>query len=322
MDDSPREATAWPARPSRVVIFGATGVVGRRLVPLLLEGGSHVTAVLRDRRRAGVLPASPRLRIVTGSPLSPAQVLQPMLQGAEAVVNLATHIPQGWRLFLRSSWRDNDQLRRQGSRNVAGAAILAGVPRYIQESFGLAYADAGTHWVGEEALLQPPDYCRTVLDAERSAAEFGERAGAAVVLRFGAFYGPDADQTMQLVKAARMGRALLPGPAGAYLSSLSHDDAARAVAAALEAPPGTYNVSDDRPMTHEDVMRSLASELGIAQPRALPAWCAPLLGEPGRLLSRSVRLSNAAFRAATRWRPLWPDLAQGWRAMFGRPPPA
>jgi NADPH:quinone reductase-like Zn-dependent oxidoreductase len=66
MDDSSREATAWPARPSRVVIFGATGVVGRRLVPLLLEGGSHVTAVLRDRRRAGVLPASPRLRIVTG----------------------------------------------------------------------------------------------------------------------------------------------------------------------------------------------------------------------------------------------------------------
>jgi 2-alkyl-3-oxoalkanoate reductase len=109
--------------------------------------------------------------------------------------------------------------------------------------------------------VKPSKYNRTVLDAERSAERFTRGGRQGIVLRFAAFYGPDSPQTQEMIKFARKGWAPLPGSPTSFFSSLSHDDAATAVLAALNAEAGTYNVVDDEPLRHHEYFESLAKYL-------------------------------------------------------------
>jgi 2-alkyl-3-oxoalkanoate reductase len=135
------------------------------------------------------------------------------------------------------------------------------------------------------------------------------------VLRFGGFYGHDAFQTTEMIKYIRKGWALLPGSPGAYISSLAHDDAATAVAAALTLPAGIYNAVDDEPMTHRAFVDSLAEAIGVRAPKLLPPWITPLFGSLGALASRSLRISNKKLRSASGWTPKYSNVRQGWRAV-------
>ena len=243
---------------------------------------------------------------------SPA-ALHGAVRGHDAVVNVATHIPSPpWRVVLRSAWAENDRIRREGSANLVDAAIAVGAARFIQESFAPVYPDGGDKWIDESTPLAPTAYNRTVLDAERSAQRFTDSGRAGVVLRFGAFYGPDAEHLADMIRMVRKGRAPLPGDPGAYISSCSHDDAAAAVAAALLAEPGVYNVVDDQPLTHREYFDSLAEALGVPPPRLLPRWATPLLGSIGKLLARSQRISNLRFRSSSSWEPRYPSVREGW----------
>ncbi|MET0620569.1 MAG: NAD-dependent epimerase/dehydratase family protein, partial [Thermoanaerobaculia bacterium] len=206
----------------KVFVAGATGVVGRRLVPLLIAQGHSVTAIARssDKRlaltRAGAKPVSADL-------FSPA-ALHGAVRGHDAVVNVATHIPSPpWRVVLRSAWAENDRIRREGSANLVDAAIVVGAARFIQESFAPVYPDGGEKWIDESTPLAPTAYNRSLLDAERSAQRFTDSGRAGVALRFGAFYGPDAEHLADTIRMVRKGRAPLPGDAGAYVSSCAHD---------------------------------------------------------------------------------------------------
>src|SRR6185369_15393984 len=108
-----------------------------------------------------------------------------------------------------------------------------------------------------------------------------------VVLRFGTFYGPDSSSSRELIALVRKGYAPLFGPANAYISSVSHDDAASAVAASVNIAAGTYNVVDDVPVSHEAFVAALATALGTAQPKLPPRWLTPLFGSVGEMLARS-----------------------------------
>jgi nucleoside-diphosphate-sugar epimerase len=301
----------------RVFVTGATGVVGRRAVPLLVDMGHRVTAVgrsavrLADLARAGADPLV--LDLFDRSAVGRA------LPGHDVVVNLATHMPSSsLRMFLPGAWRENDRLRRDASALLTAAALEAGVRRFVQESFAPAYADGGDRWLEESWSIRPVRYNRTILDAERSAARFGELGGAALVLRFAAFYGPDAGHVRELIALVRKGWAPLPGPADGFVSSVSHDDAATAVVAALELPPGTYNVADDEPLRRRELVDTLAAALGVSPPRLPPAWVRFPGGSLGELMARSVRVSNRRLRAASSWRPRYPSLREGWRAIVGQ----
>jgi 2-alkyl-3-oxoalkanoate reductase len=136
-----------------------------------------------------------------------------------------------------------------------------------------------------------------------------------VVLRFGAFYGPDAVHLADTIRMVRRGWAPMPGPAESYVSSVSHEDAASAAAAALIAEPGTYNAVDDEPVTHREYFDSLAEALGVPPPRLPPPWATPLFGGIGKLLARSQRISNVRFRAATPWEPRYPSVREGWSSV-------
>lgn len=296
----------------RIFMTGATGVVGRRVVPILTAAGRQVTAAGRNPVRLAALERAGAATI-TLDLFDPAAV-QRAVAGHDVVVNLATHMPpSAFRMMLPGAFRENDRVRREGSAILVEAATALGVSRFIQESFAPIYADGGDAWLDEGAPVRPARYNRTVLDAERHATTFGRSGGAGVVLRFAAFYGPDAPHLYDMLKLVRKGWSPLPGAASAYWSSISHDDAASAVVAALTLPAGIYNVCDDEPLTRRAYVDAFADAFGIRRPRLFPAWAARFMGSFGELMARSERMSNRRLRA-TGWAPRYPSARDGFRA--------
>jgi nucleoside-diphosphate-sugar epimerase len=298
-----------------ILVTGATGVVGRRAVPLLAAAGHRVTAIGRSAEKLAALerPGVTTSRVDLFDP----EALRGAVAGCDAVLNLATHIPQTTaRTFLPGAWAENDRIRRIGSANLVDAALSANVRRFVQESFAPAYPDRGDQWIGEETPLEPVGYNRTIEDAEASAARFTERSrGAGVVLRFGAFYGPDSRFVLDMIRIVRRGWVPLPGAPESYLSPISHDDAATAAVAALEVGAGTYNAADDQPVTRREYFDTLAAALGVPPPRFPPQWTARLLGSAGEFLSRSQRISNRKLKSQSGWAPKYPSVREGWRAV-------
>ena len=188
--------------------------------------------------------------------------LSAAVAGHQVVCNLATAIPTGERASGPDAWEDNHRIRRDGARNLVDAAIHAGADRYIQESIALLYADGADTYLDESAPVDPTWITEPALAAEAEAARFAQHGGAGIALRFGVFYGPDSAHTIDTIEAARHGVFAVPGPADAYWSSVTTDDAASAVVAALGAPSGVYNVADDRPLPRSEHADALAEALG------------------------------------------------------------
>jgi nucleoside-diphosphate-sugar epimerase len=299
----------------RIFLTGATGVIGRRVVPQLVQGGHTVTAIGRSPAKRDAIERAGARSIDVDLFDGPA--LQRALPGHDVVLNLATHIPpSSMRMLLRSAWRENDRIRTLGSATLADAALAAGVGRFVQESFAPIYADNRDAWIDEQHSTKPVRYNRSVLDAERSARRFSDSGGAGVVLRFAGFYGPDAFHIREMLDMVRKGWAPIPGAADAFLSSISHDDAAAAVVAAIDVGPGIYNVSDDQPLIRREWIDALADSFELARPKLLPRWISHL-GSLPELLSRSLRISNRRLRAASAWTPRYPSVREGFRAMAG-----
>lgn len=298
-------------------ITGATGVIGRRVIPLLRRAVHHITAVSRSTEGAEWLTRYGATPIQLD--LMDAEAVRRAVAGHDVIINLATHIPDPSRMLMSWAWRENDRLRSVASSNLADAAVAEGASRLVQESFAPAYPDRGSAFIDEMTPLVPVKYNRTLLDAEAAVTRFTRSGGGGVVLRFGAFYGPDALQTRELIKWIKKGWALLPGPADTYISSVSHDDAATAVVAALAVRPGVYNVVDNEPVTHREFVDSLAAELHVASPKLPPSWITPITGSLGELMTRSVRVSNRKLRAASGWTPMYPSVREGWHAMVTTP---
>ncbi len=298
----------------RIFVTGSTGVVGRRLVPLLVSQGHSVTAAARTPEKRMALERQGVSAVAVDVFDEPA--LRSVVASHDTIINLATHMPASTtRMMLPGVWRENDRVRRVGSANLVNAAIANGAQRFLQESFAPIYADRGNEWIDERWRVEPVRYNRSVLDAERSATRFTESGGVGVILRFAGFYGPDAFTTHDTIKMVRRGWAPLPGSPEAFFSSISHDDAAAAVSAALDVSAGVYNVTDDEPLRRREYFESLADALGVAPPKLLPRWMVPLMGSIGRLLSRSQRISNRKLRDATGWAPRFASVRQGWPAV-------
>lgn len=304
----------------RIFVAGATGTIGRRAVPALVEAGHAVSAAARTPRtraalaRAGTQPVEVDL-------FDKAAVSRAVADH-DVVINLATHIPSSTRMLMPGAWRENSRIRSEASANLADAAAAAGAARFIQESFGLTYPEFGDTWIDEAAPIAPARYNRAVVDAEAAAARFTQRGGAGVVLRFAGFYGADSPLFLDLAKYVRKGFAPVPGRPDAFASSVSHDDAAAAVVAALNVPAGIYNVADDEPFRRRDYFGAMAAVLGVPAPRLLPPWTTWLFGSLGETLARSQRLSNRKLREASGWSPKYPSVREGFAAVLGNRAPA
>lgn len=305
-----------------ILVVGATGVLGRRVVPLLLAQGHAVTAVGRSPQR--LAPLARLGAAVVAASLFDRHAMTRVMRGHAAVVNLATHVPgTGPRAFLPGAWAEMDRVRREGSAVLADAAIAQGVGRFVQESFALTYPDSGDRWVDETVAVRPARYNRTAVDAELSAARVTRSGGVGVALRFALFYGAGDPFTRDVFRYVQRGLLPLLGRPDAYVPMVAHDDAACAVVAALDVPAGVYNVVDDEPLTRRALGDAIAAIAGARPPKLPPPWAARLGGSLGETIARSLRLSNRKLRDAGRWRPEYPSARDGWRAAYASlAPPA
>jgi nucleoside-diphosphate-sugar epimerase len=297
-----------------IFVAGATGVLGRRVVPQLVEAGYHVTAVGRSEgtrsqlARAGAKPVE--------LDLFDATAVHQAVAGHDVVINLATSVPLVPQAFFPGAWRMTSRIRTYASANLVEAALAGGARRYIQESFAPIYPDCGDQWIDERTPPHPARYNRAVLNAEAAARRFTGQGRMGVALRFAYFYGPDSPMTLQTIQFVQRGWAPVFGAPDGYFPSVSHDDAAAAVVGALDVPAGIYNVTDDEPLERREYADSLAYALGVPSPRIPPRWIVKLMGSMGETLARSQRVSNRKLKAESGWSPMYPSMREGWQAVL------
>lgn len=299
-----------------IFLAGATGAVGRRLVPLLVGANHTVTGVARSDAKAL------SLRLQGAKPITLDLFDRPAVAAAvtghDVVINMATHIPTGAKAMLPGAFNENNRIRREASTNLADAASAAGVSRFIQESFAPVYPDRGDEWVDETVPIEPARYVESVRAAESAANEFTKRGATGVVLRFSFFYDPGSPFTLDVIRLVRAGIAPVFGSPEGFMSSLWTDDAATAVVSALDVAAGTYNVTDDQPVRRREAFDALAAALGVKRPKPLPQLITRLSGSVGETLGRSLRLSNARFKSASGWKPQVRSVVQGWPLLVSK----
>jgi nucleoside-diphosphate-sugar epimerase len=301
----------------RLFVAGATGVLGRRVLPLLVQAGHAVTGVARSADKAALVRdrgAQP-VHVDLFDPVA----VRAAVDGHEVVINLATKIPPPSRAAFTSAWAESNRLRTEASRNLVNASLDTGVERFVQESIAFLYPDSGDRWIDEDAPLDPPVLGRANQAAEVEAGRFTKAGRIGVVLRFGQFYAADAAHTIYMARMARRRLPALPGPKDAYGPAIAVEDAAAGIAAALHVSAGTWNVADDEPLTRRAFNRAVADALGVKPPYGTGSVLLRL-SRNTRLYLRSQRVSNRRFKAATGWSPRYPDAAAGWRAMVAEMP--
>ena len=276
----------------KVFVAGATGAIGKQLVPMLVEHGHEVTGMTRTLAK-GDLIGSLGARPVVADALDPETVAQAVTEAQpEAVIHQLTAIDTGsMTRSLDKMFALTNRLRTEGTDHLLAAARAVGARRFIAQSFaGWPFERIGGPVKTEEEPLQasPPKSTTQSLGAIRYVEETvtGADGIEGLILRYGGFYGPgtslglnpDGDQ----IKMIRKRRFPVVGD-GAGIWSLVHiKDAATATAAALErGEPGLYNVVDDEPVPVSVLLPELAKAIGAKPPRHLPRWLARLLAGEG-----------------------------------------
>ncbi len=278
----------------KIFLAGGTGVLGRRVVPLLTAAGHEVMMNVRNPVAASEATAHGAQSVTVD--LFDADAVAQAVDGAEAIINIATAIPTGASAGFKRGWAMNDRLRIEAAANLASA--LPTGARYVGESITFPYVDGGDGWIDESTDRDYSSVTESVRESESNAIEAG-----GVSLRFAMFWAADSAHNAQLRGFARRGIFALPGASEAYASWIHIDDAAAAVVAALDVPAGTYNVAEAQPSRRVDHMAAIATSLGRKRLRGLPAALVKLGGPPVEALARSQRVSSRALAEACSWEP-------------------
>jgi nucleoside-diphosphate-sugar epimerase len=309
----------------RVFVAGASGAIGTRLVPQLIDRGHEVTGTFTtpghgDRIRAlGARPVALDL-------LDPAAVRQAVLDAApEAIIHQATAL-SGVRFgrSLDRSFAPTNRLRTEGTDALLAAAREARVRRFVAQSFAsYRYAREGGPVKTEDDRLDPspPPVAQQTNIAMRHLDEAVVSAGG-VALRYGGFYGADNDG---LIAPVRKRQFPVVGDGAGYSSFIHLDDAAAATVLALEQDAaGIYNIVDDDPAPMRDWLPALAEALGARPPRHVPVWIAGLVAGKGAVMMavESRGASNAKAKTDLGWTLRYPSWRQGFTAAYRHAAPA
>ena len=312
----------------RIFVAGATGALGRRLVPLLVGRGHQVAAMTRTAGKAAGLRAAGAEPVVADALDGEAVLAAVAAARPEVVVHQLTDLAgtTSFRSFDREFAATN-RLRIEGTDHLVAAARAAGAGRLVAQSFaGWPFDRVGGPVKSEDDPLDPdpPAELRRTLDAIRhlESAVLGAEGLAGVVLRYGGFYGPgtSAGDGGFMLDDLRRRRFPMVGAGTGVWSFVHIDDAAAATAIAVErGAPGIYQVVDDDPAPVSAWLPALATAVGAPPPRRVPAWVARLLaGEHSVVLMTEVRgASNAKAGRELGWRPAHPSWRQGFRTGLG-----
>ena len=297
----------------KVFVAGATGVLGRPTVRALVEAGHEVRGTARGIEKAEMLRSFGAEPVEVD--LFDPNALRTGVAGSEAVLHFATKIPPIMRMRWKGAWRENDRLRTIASKHLVDAALATSAQVFIYESITFIYGEHGDEWIGEDGSLSIYwASLKSTLDAERETKRFTEAGGRGVSLRYAAFYAPYAQSTLDTVRLARRRMFPLAGDGSNFFSSIHVDDGATAAVAALQAPAGVYNVTDDEPLRMRDYARAITDAFGLKPPRRVPRWLFRLVGGgPAKYLVSSQRVANARFKEKTGWVPKYRSAREGWQ---------
>jgi nucleoside-diphosphate-sugar epimerase len=303
----------------RVLVCGATGVLGRPLVAVLVAGGHQVVALARSQKRTATLEEV-GVEVVTADALDPAGVRQAVAAAApDALVHLLTAIPEAINpRRMAADFAATNRLRTEGTRNLLDAAKEAGVRRVVTESVAFAYDPSDRALANEDTPLwpAPPKEFTPVLAALREL-ESRTLAAGGVVLRYGHLYGPGSHFAADGSLTAQLKARKLPlvGGGGAIFSFIHAADAASATAAAVESDvTGKLNIVDDEPAPMSEWAPFMAELVGARKPMKVPAAVARLLagGWGVAFLTQLRGASNARAKQQLGWQPGY----SSWRGGF------
>ena len=306
----------------RVLVAGATGVMGRELVPRLVNAGHEVFAMIRresDKAKASELGAVP----VFADALNRAEVEEAVRQAApDVVVHQLTAIGDIDPRHFERSFAATNRLRTEGTDNLLGAARAAGVRRFVaQSNGGFTYARSGGPIKTEQDPLDPSPVREMV--SMIAAVEYLEKAvlGAdwteGIVLRYGAFYGPGTSMApgSEQFEMIRKRKFPVVGDGGGVWSFVHIADAAEATLTAVESGGrGVYNIVDDEPAPVAVWLPALAEMLGAKKPMRVPRFVGRLAAGPaGVVLMTELRgVSNAKAKRELGWVLRYPSWRQGF----------
>jgi nucleoside-diphosphate-sugar epimerase len=306
----------------RVFVAGASGAIGRSLVPKLVAAGHEVTGTTRSEERAEAIRAAGAYASVVD--VFDSDRLRAAVDAArpEALVHELTSLPD--RLDFRKDgvYEPTNRVRTEGTRVLLDAARGAGVRRFLCQSIAFAYRPEGARVKTEEDPLMddiPGNFGSGVRALNEMEAMVLTAEGLeGVVLRYGFFYGPGTYHGEDGTTTADVRRRRMPvvGKGTGMFSFVHVDDAADATVAAVErGAPGVYNVVDDEPAPMSEWLPAFAEAAGARRPLRVPVWLARFVG--GREVPTfALELRGASNEKAKRelgWRPAHPT----WRTGFG-----
>ncbi|HEY0166773.1 MAG TPA: NAD(P)-dependent oxidoreductase [Jatrophihabitans sp.] len=301
----------------RVLVAGATGVIGRQLVPVLISAGHEVVAVSRGRSQA---PDQVGVTAVVADILDRGAITRVVREQApDAIVHIATAIPAEINpKKLAADFEATNRLRTEGTRNLIEAASEAGVGRVVTEGLAYAYDPSSSTPAAEGAPLwqAPPKQFAPVLEALQELERLTAQANG-LVLRFGHLYGPGSIYASDgsFVNQVRAGKVPLVGGGTSTFSFTHSYDAATAILAAVQSHgTGSLNIVDDEPAQMSVWLPVLADILGARKPKGAPAMMAKLaVGDWGVAFMTKLRgADNSNAKRSLDWQPKYTS----WRTGF------
>jgi nucleoside-diphosphate-sugar epimerase len=309
----------------RVFVAGATGAIGRQLVPRLVAAGHEVHGMTRSESKQAMLDELGAVPVVADA-LDPDQVAEAVGKARpEVIVHQLTAIGPVDLRHLDRDFALTNRLRTEGTDHLLSAGQAVGARRFVAQGtagYG-AYVRTGGPAKSEEDPLDPTParQMRQTAAAIRHLEEavLGARWTQGIVLRYGVFYGPGTslapgEEQFELVRRRRFP---LVGDGAGVWSFIHVADAAEATVAAVEhGSRGVYNVVDDDPAPVAEWLPALAQTLGAKKPLRVPRFIGRLFaGEVGVVMMTDARgASNAKAKRELAWRPAHPSWRQGFQA--------
>ena len=308
----------------RVLVVGASGAIGTRLVPQLMDRGHEVIGTFNSPGNAERVRALGAEAIALDL-LDPCAVRKAVLETQpDAIVHQATALADvRFSRNLDRSFARTNRLRTEGTDALLAAAREAGVHRFVAQSFAsMRYAREGGPVKTEDDPLDPtpPASARQTNAAMRYLDQAVTDAGG-IALRYGGFYGASNDG---LIEPVRKRQFPIVGSGDGVSSFIHLDDAAAATVLALEHDQaGIYNIVDDEPAPLREWLPVLANALGAKPPRHVPGWLARLVAGEGAVMmgTESRGASNAKAKRELGWTLRYPSWRQGFPAAYGQPKP-
>lgn len=307
----------------RVCVAGASGVIGKSLLPQLAAEGHEVVGITRSEQKTQLirdLGAEP----VIADAFDAERLRQVVIEARpEVVIHELTDIPRSVdpKRFAEQFARNN-QLRREGTRNLVAAAQAAGARRLIAQSIAFVYRHGGgvLHTEADPLAVEMGDVVRAVADLE--GAVMGAEGIEGIVLRYGYFYGPGTSYASDGTQAEMVRKRRLPivSNGDAVFSFIHVDDAAAATVRAIDhASPGAYNIVDDDPAPVREWLPVYAEALGAKKPRRIPVFVARWLGgEYGvRMMTLTEGASNRKAKDELGLQLRYPSWRRGFAEALG-----